>query len=358
MGIGREVGLRGAIRGAGVRRDATRGASTTIARMRALLFDGEQARVRELPEPVAGPDHARVHVRLAGVCDTDLQLLRGYRGYRGVLGHEFVGEVDRDDPSELAGRRVVADINVGCGECRECLARGSHHCARRRVVGIHGWQGAFAERIVLPRRNLVALPEGLDDTRAVFAEPLAAALHVLDDLPDDLPDDRGADRYPVTVIGDGKLGLLIALALHGSGVATRVIGHHRDKLAIAAAMGITVALEHELGPADEQAASVVVEASGSASGLARALLLVRPRGRVILKTTRSGPAPIDLTRVVVDELQIVGSRCGDMPRALALLASGAIDPRPLVQARFALARADEALAWASEPGRLKALIEP
>jgi threonine dehydrogenase-like Zn-dependent dehydrogenase len=318
--------------------------------MRALVFDGARARLCELPEPECGPDDALVHVRLAGVCDTDLELLRGYRDFTGVLGHEFVGEVDAGDASELAGRRVVADINLGCGECRECLARGGHHCTRRRVVGIHGHQGSFAERIALPRHNLVVLPDGLDDERAVFAEPLAAALHVLDELP--------ARAGEALVIGDGKLGLLIALALHGAGVATRLVGHHGAKLAIAARVGVATLLEREIGPAPARCAALVVEASGSASGLALALALARPRGCVIVKTTRATPTPIDLTALVVHELRLVGSRCGDMTRAVAALAAGAIDPGPLVHARFPLARADEALVHAAERGRLKVLIDP
>jgi threonine dehydrogenase-like Zn-dependent dehydrogenase len=321
--------------------------------MRALEFDGAHAQLRELPEPACGRDEALVHVRLAGVCDTDLELVRGYRAFRGVLGHEFVGEVDASDASELAGRRVVADINLGCGECGECLRAGGHHCTRRRVVGIHGHQGAFAERLALPRRNLVALPDTLDDARAVFAEPLAAALHVLDEL----PAAREGEGEAI-VIGDGKLGLLVALALHGAGMQTRVIGHHADKLARVARCGVATLLEHELGPTPERSAALVVEASGSASGLALALALARPRGCVIMKTTRAAPLSIDLAPLVIHELRLVGSRCGDMRRAVATLAAGTIDPRPLVDARFPLSRADEALVHAGERGRLKVLIDP
>ncbi len=319
--------------------------------MRALVFDGARARIDDLPEPELGSDEALVHVRLAGVCDTDLELVRGYRAFRGVLGHEFVGEVDARDASELAGRRVVADINLGCGACRECVREGGHHCTQRRVVGIHGHQGAFAERLALPRRNLVALPDTLDDARAVFAEPLAAALHVLDELP-------AAREGEAIVIGDGKLGLLVALALHGAGVQTRVIGHHADKLARVAACGLATLLEHELGPTPERSAALVVEASGSASGLALALALARPRGCVIMKTTRAAPISIDLAPLVIHELRVVGSRCGDMRRAVATLAAGTIDPRPLVDARVPLARADEALARAASRGCLKVLIDP
>lgn len=318
--------------------------------MRALVFDGDSARVSDQPEPQAGFDEAIVHIRRAGICDTDLQILRGYHRFRGVLGHEFVGEVDGNDASELAGRRVVADINVGCGACVECRTRGGHHCRARSVVGIHGRPGVFAERVALPRANLIALPSELDDERAVFAEPLAAALHVLDELPADL------ERSCVWVLGDGKLGSLIALALHGAGVVVRLIGHHRSKLALAEAAGIATALESELTDSDRQCARVVVEATGSGSGLARALQLCAPRGTVVIKTTRADPIEIDLAPVVVGELRLVGSRCGDMRRAVAALASGAIDPRVLIEARFTLAQAEQALAFAAEPGRLKVLL--
>jgi threonine dehydrogenase-like Zn-dependent dehydrogenase len=318
--------------------------------MRALVFDGHTARTVDQPEPQAGPDEAIVHIRRAGICDTDLQILRGYQGFRGVLGHEFVGEVDRADPSQLAGRRVVADINVGCGRCVECRTRGGHHCSTRRVVGIHGRQGAFAERVALPRANLITLPREIDDDEAVFAEPLAAALHVLDELPADL------EGTAIHVLGDGKLGLLIALALHGAGVAVRLIGHHRSKLAIAEAAGIATTLESELGESDRKSAKLVVEATGSRSGLARAIELCAPRGTVVLKTTRADAIELDLAAIVVGELRLIGSRCGDMNRAVAALARGTIDPRPLIQARFTLDEAEHALALAAEPGRLKVLL--
>jgi threonine dehydrogenase-like Zn-dependent dehydrogenase len=319
--------------------------------MRALVFDGHTARVVERAEPRPGTDEAIVHIRRAGICDTDLQIMRGYQQFRGVLGHEFVGEVDADDPSELAGSRVVADINVGCGRCLECCTRGGHHCLVRSVVGIHGRPGVFAERVALPRANLVAVPDELDDERAVFAEPLAAALHVLDELPADL--DR---ESPIIVLGDGKLGLLIALALHGSGVNIRLIGHHRSKLALAEAAGIATSLEHELGESDRRSARVVVEATGSPSGLARALQLCAPRGTVVLKTTQADAIELDLSAIVVGELRLVGSRCGDMNRAVAALARGTIDPRALIAARFPLDDAERALACAAEPGRLKVLL--
>ncbi|WP_106392546.1 alcohol dehydrogenase catalytic domain-containing protein [Enhygromyxa salina] len=322
--------------------------------MRALILDpAGELRVRDdHPEPVPAADEALIHVRRAGVCDTDLQLVDGYAGFEGVLGHEFVGLVDAADP-ELGGRRVVADINIGCGACPACTHGDGHHCRARATIGIRGRPGVFAERVALPRRNLVPVPETVDDELAVFAEPLAAALHVLDEL------EPGPGEVPrVDVLGDGKLGLLIGLALHAAGQPVRAIGHHRAKLDVAAALGIETSLERELDARDQGAAALVVEATGHPSGLSRALWLARPRGAVILKTTSAAPIPLDLSTVVVNELRVIGSRCGDMARAVDLLARGGLDPRPLIAARYPLARATEALEHASRRGVLKVLVDP
>jgi threonine dehydrogenase-like Zn-dependent dehydrogenase len=324
--------------------------------VRALLVDerGELRLAEDLPAPQPAAGEALVHVRLAGICDTDLQLLAGYAGFRGVLGHEFVGLVDAGDP-ELGGRRVVADINIGCGECRECLEANGHHCARRTTIGIRDRPGVFAEQVAIPRRKLVPVPEHVEDELAVFAEPLAAALHVLDEV------EAGDER--IDVLGDGKLGLLIALALSGAGRRVRIIGHHRTKLERLAQAGpagptIDAGLEQDLDDGDASRSAVVVEATGHPAGLARALWLARPRGRVILKTTTAAPIPIDLAKVVVDELQLVGSRCGDMRRAVELLASGEVDPRPLIDARYLLSQGSEAFEHAARRGALKVLLEP
>lgn len=287
-------------------------------------------------------------MRRVGVCDTDLQLARGYMGFRGVPGHELVGEVTECDDPAWQGRRVVADINAGCGRCDECRTRGGHHCPARTVVGIVGRDGAMAEELVVPERCLVAVPDSVSDDAAVFAEPLAAALHVLDEVAD--------PAAGVVVLGDGKLGLLIAFALRASNVPTTVVGHHRDKLALAAAAGADTMFEAEV--ADRlHGAAVVVEATGNASGLGRALSLLRPRGTLILKTTVAGTLDVDTSPIVIHELHVVGSRCGDPARALAVLESRTVDPSPLIAARRPLARADEALALAATRGVLKVLIE-
>lgn len=316
--------------------------------MRALVLesDGRLQLDCDHAEPIPGPDEALVHVRLAGVCATDLELARGYAGFSGVLGHEFVGVVDSADPHH-GGRRVVADINIGCGRCSECLGSDAHHCRARTTLGIRGRPGVFAERVAIPRANLITVPDHLDDELAVFAEPLAAALHVLDDAP---------DGVAISVLGDGKLGILIALALGAAGRSVELIGRHPSKLAIAERAGIPTLLEPELG--DEPRASVIVEATGRPSGLARALQLVHPRGMVLLKTTTAGPSAVDLTPLVVNELRLVGSRCGDLRRAMEVLASGQVDPRPLIAGRHALDEAEQALEHAARPGVAKILIAP
>jgi threonine dehydrogenase-like Zn-dependent dehydrogenase len=300
----------------------------------------------EHPEPVRRPGEVLLSLRMAGICDTDLQLARGYMGYRGVLGHEFVADVlEADDPA-LRGQRVVADINAGCGRCEVCLRGGGHHCPRRSVLGILGRDGALAERFLVPAHTVVVVPDGVPDERAVFAEPLAAALHVLDDLPN--------DAGPCVVLGDGKLGLLIARALAFGGRRTVVVGHHAPKLALARAFGAETVLEHEL---DGQLVGVpvVVEATGSAAGLTRALALLRPHGTLVLKTTVAGASAVDLSPIVINELHVVGSRCGDMARAVTALET--LDPSALIAARYSLAQAEAAFAHASTRGTLKVLVQ-
>lgn len=315
------------------------------APMRALVFDGTAHLVTDYPDPQPGPGETRIRVRRAGICDTDLQLVQGYMGFSGVLGHEFVGEVES---GPRAGERVVADINAGCGTCADCRERDGHHCATRTVLGIVARDGAFAERVCVPERCLVPVPDHVPDDAAVFAEPLAAGLHVLDVLPPDLAD-------PIVVLGDGKLGLLTAFALRGAGHPVHLVGHHRGKLELAAASGATVALESEV--ADDLRSALVVEATGNPAGLSRALQIVRPRGTVVLKTTTAAPIELNLAPVVVHELSLVGSRCGDMRRAMAHLAAGRIDPTALVSARYPLARAEDALARAGSKGVLKVLLD-
>ncbi len=270
-------------------------------------------------------------------------------GFSGVLGHEFVGTVLEARTPSLRGRRVVADINAGCGACADCVERDGHHCERRTVLGIVSRDGALSEYITMPERCLVAVSDALDDDRAVFAEPVAAALHVLDAV--SMRDPRSA-----IVLGDGKLGLLIALSLSGAGIETTVVGHHESKLAIARGAGCRAVLEENLA-ANERAA-LVVDATGSAKGLERALALCAPRGTLVLKSTVADRVTIDTTKIVVDEITVVGSRCGDMQRAVTALANATVDPRPLIAARYGLDDAERAFAHAASKGALKVLVKP
>lgn len=314
--------------------------------MLALVLDGAPRLSSDYPEPRRPPGEALLRMRRAGICDTDLQLVNGYMGYRGVLGHEFVGEVIEADETRWIGRRVVADINAGCGKCADCLERDGHHCSRRTVLGILGRDGALAERLLVPERCLVAVPDAVTDEAAVFAEPLAAALHVADDLPD-------CER--VVVLGDGKLGLLVTLGLLSTGRSVVVVGHHPHKLAIAAAAGASAVREEEAS--ELIGAPAVVEATGSESGLRLALRLLAPRGTLVLKTTLAGQSQVDWSLVVVNELSVVGSRCGAVERAIDALAAGRIDPSPLVAARYPLSDAEHALEHAGRRGTLKVLVE-
>lgn len=320
--------------------------------MLALLNGTPPRLVDDHPRPSRAAGEARVRVRVAGICDTDLQLARGYMGYRGVLGHEFVGEVvetDAEDRAAWLGKRVVADINAGCGACIDCRERDGHHCATRTVLGIVGRDGALAEELVIPTRCLVAVPDGVSDANAVFAEPLAAALHVLDEV-------QGTAMKAAVVLGDGKLGLLIAHALRSAALDVLVVGHHDSKLALARAVGARTKLERDVDPIGD-ASSLVVEATGSASGLALALSLTRPRGTLVLKTTVAGATQVDLSPIVVNELRVIGSRCGDLRRAIDALARGAVDPSALIAARYPLAQAEAAMTHAATKGALKVLVE-
>lgn len=316
--------------------------------MLALVLDGKGDHApRMVPEhaaPTLKAGEALIRVRTAGVCDTDLQLARGYMGFAGIPGHEFTGTVVECGDATWLGKRVVADINAGCGTCAECLARGTHHCPNRTVLGIVARGGAFAETVAMPIATLVEVPANVSDDAAVFAEPLAAALHVLDELT--------AIPKRAIVLGDGKLGLLIALALIGAGVPTELVGRHARKLAFA--KGAKTWMDTDAVP---PGADLLVEATGTEAGLERAIALVAPRGTIVLKTTVAAKLSIDFAPVVVNEVRVVGSRCGDMKRAIEALAKGEVDPTALVEARYPLARADEALAHAGRRGTLKVLID-
>lgn len=288
-----------------------------------------------------------MQVHLAGVCSTDLEIMRGYKGFSGVLGHEFVGTVVEAPETALVGQRVCGEINLSCGECEACVRGHRSHCEQRTVVGIMNRQGAFAELLALPLENLHPVPDGVSDEQAVFVEPLAAAFEILEQV-SVAPNDR------VAVLGDGRLGILCAAALKTSGATPLLIGKHGEKLRRAEQLGARTALVYQL---DEQRFDLVVEATGSRSGLQAALQLVRPRGTLVLKTTVAGETSADLAPIVVNELTVVGSRCGPFPAALDALERGVVDPTPLIDAVYPLEKGQEALRRAAEPGVLKVLIE-
>jgi threonine dehydrogenase-like Zn-dependent dehydrogenase len=317
--------------------------------MRGLWLEDRRLRVRDdLPVPEPPPGEARIRVTVAGLCHTDLELVRGYYPYTGVLGHEFVGVVDRSpsDPS-WEGRRVVGEINATCGACPTCLAGRSSHCERRTVLGIVRRDGAFADYLTLPLANLHAVPDGVLDDVAVFTEPVAAAFQILAQL-------RVESGDRVVVFGDGKLGQVIAQVLATTGCALTVVGRHPRKLAHLAARGIAT----QVDPPACRSADVVVDCTGRREGLQAALAALRPRGTLVLKSTFAGDTAVNLSAIVVDEITIVGSRCGPFAPALAALASGAVVVAPLVEVRLPLAAAVDAVARAESRGTLKVLLVP
>lgn len=341
--------------------------------MRALWLENGVARLRDdvpVPEPPSGD--ALVRVTLAGICHTDLELIRGYYPYTGVLGHEFVGVVEAVEAvapadlkdlvprtPELVGRRVVGEINAVCGDCRHCRAGRSTHCERRTVLGIVDRNGAFAEYLTLPLVNLHPVPDGLPDEAAVFTEPLAAALEILEQV-SVRPEDR------VLVVGDGKLGQLVARVLGRIGCELLVLGRHERKLALLEEAGIAAAKapNSRATAASTQSAGIkagsfdlAVECTGNPSGFAVARHALRPRGTLVLKSTYAGALELDISSIVVDEITLVGSRCGPFPPALKLLEEGRVEVEPLVDARYSLAEAEEALEHAERAGTLKVLLE-
>ncbi|MEN3047990.1 MAG: alcohol dehydrogenase catalytic domain-containing protein [Candidatus Caldarchaeales archaeon] len=319
-----------------------------MVRCKALYFDGREIRLVE-DHSVERHGEALIRVRLAGICGTDLQILKGYAGFRGVPGHEFVGEVVESDRSDLVGARVVGEINAACGRCDMCSVGLRRHCRNRTVLGIKGRDGAFAEYLRLPAENLHRVPDSVEDERAVFVEPLAAAFEVLEQVHVD-------PSWSACVVGDGRLANLIAQVLRDRVSRLRVIGKHGRKIGLLRELGIDAA--EGLAPGDESSYDLVVEATGRAEGLATALKLVRPRGYLVLKSTIAAEYRIDLAKVVVDEVHVVGSRCGPFRPAIRALERGLVDVRRLIDAIYRLEEHREAFAAASSPGTLKVLLRP
>lgn len=291
------------------------------------------------------PTHIPVRVTLAGVCETDLQLVRGYMGYEGILGHEFVGIAES---GRFAGQRVVGEINCACHTCSTCQAGMPTHCPHRTVLGILNHDGAFADQVWLPEENLHPIPDSISDDEAVFVEPLAAAWQIPAQL-------RVRDHRKVIVLGDGRLGNLCAQVLKACGCAVTLVGKHSWKLEIASRLGIPTSIVSDI-PRD-RSADLVVDCTGSASGLPTAWSLVRPRGTVVLKTTVADPAGPNLAPLVIDEITVVGSRCGPFQKAIESLTNRTVDVRPLVSARYPIAQAVEAFQAAADGRHLKVLLE-
>lgn len=314
--------------------------------MRAILFDGELRLVEDHPNPQPGPDEALVAVRCAGVCSTDLEILAGYMGFAGVLGHELVGDVVAG-PAEWLGRRVVAEINAPCGACPTCLAGRGNHCPQRTVVGIHGRDGAFAEQVAVPVGALHAVPPSISDDQAVFVEPLAAALRVVEQAAPG-PSERAV------VLGDGRLGQLVAQVL-ASRCPVQLVGRHDTKLSIAERLGVPIVRQDDFAADGE--ADLVVDATGSAAGFELAMQAVRPLGRIVLKSTCAEGKPLNLAPLVVREVTVIGSRCGPFPAALQALARGEVQVEPLISRRYPLREGVAALTAARGEDVVKVLID-
>ncbi len=316
--------------------------------MRALWLEDGKVEVREVPTPEPHDGEALVRVRLAGICGTDLELIKGYYPFRGILGHEFVGEVVKAPEPRWVGRRVVGEINVACGTCDLCRQGLRRHCRNRTVLGILGKDGAFATYLTLPLENLHAVPEGVPDEVAVFTEPLAAALEVLEQVWVQ-PDHR------VLVVGAGRLGQLIARVLALTGAQVDVVVRREKQRALLAGLHVGLLAPDEI---PQGVYDVAVEATGNPAGFELARRALRPRGALVLKSTYAGRAALDLSRVVVDEQRLVGSRCGPFGAALRVWQRGLIDPQPLIEAVYPLERALEALEHAARPGVFKVLLRP
>lgn len=317
--------------------------------MKALRVDKKKLALREIDLPERGQE-ALVRVLLSGICNTDLEITRGYANFSGTIGHEFVGVVEDSPDGKLVGQRVVGEINAGCGDCELCRANDPRHCAKRTVLGILGRDGAHAEFLRLPLVNLLPVPDQVVDEHAVFAEPLAAAWGILERVPI-------TKEMNVAVIGDGKLGLLCAQALALTGAPVVLIGKHTQKLRIAERRGIETTTVKNTSKRKREF-DVIVEASGSASAFSTAIDLLRPRGILVLKSTFHGATEINAATVVVDEISIIGSRCGRLAPALDLLKKGAIDVDSLINEEYSLREGVRAMERAATKGVLKVLLRP
>jgi threonine dehydrogenase-like Zn-dependent dehydrogenase len=313
--------------------------------MRAVIFDNSLHFRNNFPMPQPAEDEVLIKVHACGVCNTDLEIIKGYGHFSGVLGHEFCGRVESPGPFQY--KRVTGEINISCRKCGSCLAGHSNHCPHRQVLGIDGKDGAMADYVTLPTYNLHILPEEITAEEAIFIEPLAAALEIVEQVPI-------SPTLKIVVLGDGKLGILCSMALKLHGPHVVLAGKHESKLAIAQQAGIDTVYASDMNTMSD--IDLVVEATGSPTGLESALSLVKPRGIILLKTTTSSQSCIDLTPLVVNEVTLIGSRCGPFDKAIAVLAQKQIDVRPLITAQYPPEHALEAFAHASEKESLKIVL--
>jgi 2-desacetyl-2-hydroxyethyl bacteriochlorophyllide A dehydrogenase len=317
--------------------------------MKALWFNGRNLELREIRKPRPTKNEALVKVHFVGICNTDLEILKGYMGFVGVPGHEFVGIVEQG-PSRWLGKRVVGEINLACGKCGYCGRGLAKHCPNRKVLGIARKNGAFAEYITLPIQNLHEVPDSVSDKEAVFVEPLAAALRILDQV-------KINKKQKIFVLGDGKLGQLIARVVKLKTRNLMLVGKHPEKLALAMHLGIKTALAGNLRLKPEDKPELVIEATGSPEGFNQAIGLCRPQGTVVLKSTFNQNPGLNLSQIVVDEITIIGSRCGDFQKALKALKSGKINLDRMITGVYALEKFRGAFAKARSSHTLKVLIK-
>jgi threonine dehydrogenase-like Zn-dependent dehydrogenase len=316
--------------------------------MRALLFDSTLKFDPQRREPTGGDGDTLIRILQTGICATDLEITRGYMAFTGILGHEFVGQVIESPQKDLIGQRVVGEINIACGRCDLCVAGLSNHCRNRTVMGILNHPGCFADFLRLPAVNLHAVPKNVDNDQAVFAEPLAAAFQILKQIQLD-------GRKWVTILGDGRLGLLCAQVLRNCGCPVRMVGKHPEKLALCEKWGVRSRLLADISPRHDQ--DVVVDCTGSAEGMELAMQIVRPRGTIVLKSTAAKGKAINLAPLVIDEIQVIGSRCGPFREAIKALAEKSVDVVSLISKRMKIEQGVEAMQYAGRAGILKVLIQ-
>lgn len=319
--------------------------------MDALIFDETLKYVTDYNTPKMDSNEALIKISMVGICNTDLEITKGYMGYKGILGHEFVGiveEVENPKDKNLIGKRVVGEINLGCGNCNWCNQGLSRHCPNRSTLGILNKEGCFAQYLTLPVSNLLVVPDSIPDEVAVFTEPLAAALEILEQL-------HIKPYEKVAVLGDGKLGLLIALALNASNIDINLIGKHQNKLDIAKNQGINTELLSDIKI--EKKYDVVIEATGSVSGFETSIALVKPRGVLVLKSTIASEKDLNLAPVVIDEITILGSRCGQFAPALRLMEKNIINFSPLISKILPFKQAIEGFELNRKKDTIKILLK-